>query len=202
MTRSQSCSTNEEEFMSKKIMYSYAAVAFICMILGNSVSPSCVESNQDQAVVKNLLHHQIWAFSDWIDVDSNYLHIKSAEFVHHLCEQVDYNFMMHPRGKILLPPLDEFPALNLYSAPKTSSVHQNKDLPYSLKGVLLFLLLDNVSGEENDFFVADYSMNNLPVWGKFSGPVDMGLLDNPDIDEASGIVATRQDTGFLWTHNE
>ncbi len=188
--------------MSKKIMYSYAAVAFICMILGNSVSPFLVESNQGQAVVKNWLHHQIWAFSDLIEVDSNYLHIKSAEFVHYLGEQVDYNFMMHPRGQILLPPLDELPAINLYSVPKTSSVHQGKDLPCSLKGVLLFLLMDNVSGEENDFFVADYSMHNLPVWGKFSDPVDMGLLDNPDIDEASGIVASWQDTGLLWTHND
>jgi hypothetical protein len=79
---------------------------------------------------------------------------------------------------------------------------KGKDVPYSLEPILLLFLLDDVSGEENDFFVADYSMEDLPVSDKFSDRVDMGLLDNPDIHEASGIVTSRQDPDLLWTHND
>ena len=36
----------------------------------------------------------------------------------------------------------------------------------------------------------------------FSKPIDRGVLDNPDIIEASGLVASRKNAGALWTHND
>ncbi len=36
----------------------------------------------------------------------------------------------------------------------------------------------------------------------FSAPMDRGALDNSDIVEASGIVASRKNTRALWTHND
>ena len=36
----------------------------------------------------------------------------------------------------------------------------------------------------------------------FSAPIDRGALDNPDIVEASGIVASRKNANALWTHND
>ena len=36
----------------------------------------------------------------------------------------------------------------------------------------------------------------------FSNPVDRGALDNPEIVEASGIVASRKNANALWTHND
>ena len=37
---------------------------------------------------------------------------------------------------------------------------------------------------------------------QYSGPVDAGWVQNPDITEASGIVASRLDDSLLWTHND
>lgn len=36
----------------------------------------------------------------------------------------------------------------------------------------------------------------------FSAPMDQGALDNPEIVEASGIVASRKNANALWTHND
>lgn len=38
-----------------------------------------------------------------------------------------------------------------------------------------------------------------PVFGNF---VDMGLVANDQINEASGLVASRKNPGVLWTHND
>ena len=36
----------------------------------------------------------------------------------------------------------------------------------------------------------------------FGTPIDRGRLDNPEIREASGLVASRKNPGALWTHND
>ena len=36
----------------------------------------------------------------------------------------------------------------------------------------------------------------------FSKPIDRGVLDNPEIAEASGLVASRKNANALWTHND
>ncbi len=36
----------------------------------------------------------------------------------------------------------------------------------------------------------------------FGAPIDRGALNNPAIDEASGLVASRKNPGALWTHND
>lgn len=32
--------------------------------------------------------------------------------------------------------------------------------------------------------------------------VDRGIIENPELDEASGIVASKKNEGFLWSHND
>jgi hypothetical protein len=36
----------------------------------------------------------------------------------------------------------------------------------------------------------------------FSGPYNMGKVENDEIDEASGLAASRINTNMLWTHND
>ena len=36
----------------------------------------------------------------------------------------------------------------------------------------------------------------------FDSTIDIGLLENPQIKEASGLIASIQNEGFLWTHND
>ena len=79
---------------------------------------------------------------------------------------------------------------------------QGKDFQYFLESIFLLLLDDNVSQGKNDFFVADYYVDDLPISNKFSGRINFGSLDDSDIDEASGIVISRQNPDMLWTHND
>lgn len=56
--------------------------------------------------------------------------------------------------------------------------------------------------EKSDFFIADYDMNSLPVSYLFEDYQALGPLNNPAIDEASGIAVSRQDPDLIWTHND
>lgn len=38
--------------------------------------------------------------------------------------------------------------------------------------------------------------------GGYGTPVLLGRIDDPDIDESSGLVASRRNPGRLWTHND
>ncbi|TVQ88966.1 MAG: hypothetical protein EA393_07940 [Bacteroidetes bacterium] len=53
-----------------------------------------------------------------------------------------------------------------------------------------------------EFFIADYDMNNLPVSNLFEDYQALGPLNNPAIDEASGIAVSRKDPDLIWTHND
>ena len=44
-----------------------------------------------------------------------------------------------------------------------------------------------------------YSHANNPQFGT---RIDLGLIDNDQIAEASGIAASRKNPGVLWTHND
>lgn len=59
-----------------------------------------------------------------------------------------------------------------------------------------------IEPKEPDYFVAEYDMSNLPVSDLFIGYQAMGPLNNPAIDEASGIAVSRQDPDYIWTHND
>jgi hypothetical protein len=37
---------------------------------------------------------------------------------------------------------------------------------------------------------------------QFSNRLTLGFIENPDIDEASGLAASRKNKGVLWTHND
>lgn len=41
-----------------------------------------------------------------------------------------------------------------------------------------------------------------PVSDIFTGPEDLGVLENKAITEASGLAASRKNPGVLWTHND
>ncbi len=76
--------------------------------------------------------------------------------------------------------------------------------------IKILLLVTLISGaciktgnpEQKPWFTAVYNMNNLPVSGTYAPQQATGKLDNPDIDEASGLAVSRQDPDLLWTHND
>ena len=42
----------------------------------------------------------------------------------------------------------------------------------------------------------------IPVDSSFSMPQDNGIVQNDKISEASGLIASRNHPGGLWTHND
>ncbi len=77
------------------------------------------------------------------------------------------------------------------------------------KMVLYVIVLLSIScslfdppGDDKNYFVADYDMENLPVTYTFIGPFDFGPVSNLQINEASGMVASRQFSNFLWVQND
>jgi hypothetical protein len=56
--------------------------------------------------------------------------------------------------------------------------------------------------DKNTYFEATYDMNLLEESNWFDGPVDLGEINNPEIDESSGMVVCRQDNDMIWTHND
>lgn len=73
--------------------------------------------------------------------------------------------------------------------------------------LLMFMMLSCSACESDDkengnFFTAEYDLNRMEVSDGFEEPLEMGLVVNPDIDEASGVVVSRQDHQMLWTHND
>jgi hypothetical protein len=69
---------------------------------------------------------------------------------------------------------------------------------------LFFLCCANapIARDDPDYFVAEYDMDDLPVSDLFEAYPAMGTLNNPAIDEASGIAVCRQDASYIWTHND
>jgi len=59
-----------------------------------------------------------------------------------------------------------------------------------------------IEPDDPDYFIAEYNMTNLPVSDLFEGYQAMGPLSNPAIDEASGIAVSRQNSDYIWTHND
>lgn len=160
----------------KRIIYFFAAVVFIGLISLNPVFAAHVELNKARTVAENWLHHQVWAFSDWIDVDSKYPYIEEVELVHYEGQLVAYNFLVNPQGHILVPARDELPPVKLYSASRTQTFDQGKALPYFLEAVLLELyqvaevVTDVASapdiGDKMDRGALDYS-ENTRLWSLF-----------------------------------
>ncbi len=159
----------------KRIIYFFAAVVFIGLISLNPVFAAHVELNKARTVAENWLHHQVWAFSDWIDVDSKYPYIEEVELVHYGGQLVAYNFLVNPQGHILVPARDELPPVKLYSASKTQTFDQGKALPYFLEAVLQELLeIAEVAKDitisrnqgEMDYEVLEYS-DNTRLWSLF-----------------------------------
>jgi hypothetical protein len=55
---------------------------------------------------------------------------------------------------------------------------------------------------EHEFFNADYSMHGLPMSTNYSAGENRGILNNHDIDEASGLAVSRINHQYLYTHND
>lgn len=60
--------------------------------------------------------------------------------------------------------------------------------------------MDNNS--DKDGFFSAYDMTQLPVSDIFNSGIEMGLVDNPEIDEISGMVTSQLDSGLIWVHND
>ncbi len=161
--------------MLKRIIYSIAAVFFGCIISANALFAAHVEPDKARKVAENWLHYHVYTFLDWIDVDSNYPSIEDVELVHYQGQLIAYNFLVNPRGHILIPARDELPAVKLYSASTTQRFNQSEDLPLFLEAVLeeLFEVTEfakaiSFASEtgEFDYIALDYS-ENTRLWSLF-----------------------------------
>jgi len=56
--------------------------------------------------------------------------------------------------------------------------------------------------EQSLQFSAEYNMQDLEMDNRFTGPLGLGELENPQIDEASGLAVSRSFPGHVWTHND
>jgi len=167
--------------MLKRIIYSIAAVIFGCMISANALFAAHVEPDKARKVAENWLHYNVYTFLDWIDVDSNYPSIEDVELIHYQGQLIAYNFLVNPRGHILIPARDELPVVKLYSASTTQRFNQSEDLPLFLQAVLeeLFEVTKFAKAvsfvsetEEFDYDGLDYS-ENTRLWSLF----EMGTQD-------------------------
>lgn len=75
---------------------------------------------------------------------------------------------------------------------------------FSLFLIWIILGCDKTHAEPDkpQHFIADYDLNSLPVSDLFEDYQALGPLNNPAIDEASGIAVSRQDPDMIWTHND
>lgn len=57
--------------------------------------------------------------------------------------------------------------------------------------------------ETNEFVVIDYDMNSLPMNQEFQLDATRGgILNHPNLTEASGIAMSRSNSSALWSHND
>lgn len=66
------------------------------------------------------------------------------------------------------------------------------------RGVCLFALRLFLILFIGSSFQCTTSLEKVP----FEGPRSVGVLDNPEIDEASGLAPSLNNPGYLWTHND
>lgn len=73
-------------------------------------------------------------------------------------------------------------------------------------GLLLVSLIScsetTISEPDEDPFEASYSMKELSTDSGYVGPVAVGVIENRQIDEASGLAVSRSFKDHLWTHND
>ncbi|MEA5257035.1 hypothetical protein VB264_04505 [Arcicella aquatica] len=60
--------------------------------------------------------------------------------------------------------------------------------------LIFLLLLSLVACEEKP--------TPITISDNFDNPTDLGLIENKAIDEASGLIASQTNKGYLWTHND
>jgi len=82
--------------------------------------------------------------------------------------------------------------------------------PYTLSKYKYFLfiiallmscsLVDTVN--EQNGFIASYDMSQLTVSDLFAARNQKGVLQNKQINEVSGMVASHQDSSLFWVHND
>jgi len=107
-----------------------AVVLLFFLLWTNMVFAAHVELTRARIVAENWLHHQVWAYSDWIDAGDEYPQIKDVEQVHYENLLVAYNFQIHPQGYVLVPARDELPPVKLYSTSSTMRFNDANRPPF------------------------------------------------------------------------
>jgi hypothetical protein len=99
----------------KRHVLAMAMVLLFSIFWTNLVLAAHVDVTRARTVAENWLHHQVWAYSDWIDAGGEYPRVKGVEQVRYENQLVAYNFQIHPQGYVLVPARDELPPVKLYS---------------------------------------------------------------------------------------
>ncbi|KYG83454.1 hypothetical protein [Roseivirga echinicomitans] len=69
-------------------------------------------------------------------------------------------------------------------------------------GLLLFALMTFVAAGCKEVSGDDDPIDDSPISGLFATAQEVGTIASEDIDEASGLVASRSNSIYLWTHND
>jgi len=100
----------------------------VLLLLCNITTAIAAEVGLDdaRAVAQNWLNHYTAAYKSWAGSSSPVLTM--AEFLRCQGKIVGYNFLVLPRGHILVPSRDELPPVKLYSESVTISVDQRSEV--------------------------------------------------------------------------
>ncbi|KYG84446.1 hypothetical protein AWW67_04885 [Roseivirga seohaensis] len=69
-------------------------------------------------------------------------------------------------------------------------------------GLILFVLTTFVAAGCKEVSGDDTPADNAEISNLFSAAQEVGTIASEDIDEASGLVASRSNSNYLWTHND
>tara|TARA_R110001592_G_scaffold125077_2_gene334305 strand:+ start:2740 stop:3663 length:924 start_codon:yes stop_codon:yes gene_type:complete len=69
-------------------------------------------------------------------------------------------------------------------------------------GLLLFALMTFVAAGCKEVSGDDGPQDDSPISNLFAAAQEVGTIASEDIDEASGLVASRSNNNYLWTHND
>ena len=96
--------------------------------LGNITTSLAADVSLEDAriVAQNWLGHYVMAYGSWAGSSSPY--ITRAELLRYQGNTLAYNFLVSPRGHIVVPSRDELPPVKLYSETTTTSMDQDSDI--------------------------------------------------------------------------
>lgn len=151
--------------MMKKIMMCMSGVMLMLCISMISMAGE-VSLDDARVVAQNWLTHSMQAYGSWAGSSSPQIigeeTMMSAERI------VGYNFLIAPKGHIVVPFRDELPVVKLYSDTTTLSMSQETDITQWVKQIELLKIYDALDAHAGEMAAIDFSTTpNGRLWDWF-----------------------------------